>query len=115
MKALRFNRFGSPAVLTIEEVPRPVPRDGEALVRVKAAAINPSDVKNVSGHFAGTTLPRTPGRDFAGVVVEGRKYQGEEVWTSGPGLGITRDGAQAEYVVLPEESLSLKPRTLSME
>lgn len=115
MKALRFNRFGPPSVLTIEEVPRPVPRDGEALVRVKAAAINPSDVKNVSGHFAGTTLPRTPGRDFSGVVVEGRKYQGEDVWASGPGLGITRDGAQAEYVVVPEEALSLKPRSLSAE
>ena len=93
MKALRFNRFGPPSVLTIEEVPTPAPREGEALVRVKAAAINPSDVKNVSGHFEGTTLPRTPGRDLSGVVVEGRKYQGEEVWASGPGLGVTRDGA----------------------
>jgi NADPH2:quinone reductase len=115
MKALRFNKFGPPSVLTIEELPRPVPRDGEALVRVKAAAINPSDVKNVSGHFAGTTLPRTPGRDFSGVVVEGRRYKGEEVWASGPGLGVTRDGAQAEYVTVPEEALSLKPRTLNME
>lgn len=115
MKALRFNRFGPPSVLTIEEVPRPVPRDGEALVRVKAAAINPSDVKNVSGHFAGTTLPRTPGRDFSGVVVEGKKYKGEEVWASGPGLGVARDGTQAEYVVVPEEALSLKPRSLSTE
>jgi NADPH:quinone reductase-like Zn-dependent oxidoreductase len=82
---------------------------------VKAAAINPSDVKNVSGHFPGTTLPRTPGRDFSGIVVAGKKYQGQEVWSSGPGLGITRDGAQAEYVTLPEEALSLKPSTLSLE
>jgi NADPH:quinone reductase len=37
------------------------------------------------------------------------------VWSSGPGLGVTRDGAQAEYVTLPEEALSLKPRTLSLE
>ena len=114
MKALRFNKFGPPSVLTIGEVSRPVPREGEALVRVQAAAINPSDVKNVSGHFAGTILPRTPGRDFSGVVVEG-KHKGEEVWASGPGLGVTRDGAQAEYVVVPEEALSPKPRTLSLE
>jgi NADPH:quinone reductase-like Zn-dependent oxidoreductase len=72
-------------------------------------------VKNVAGRFSGTTLPRTPGRDFSGVVVAGKKYEGEGVWSSGPGLGITRDGAQAEYVTIPEEALSLKPRTLSLE
>src|SRR6476646_3988003 len=115
MKALRFTKFGPPSVLAIEEIPRPQPRDGEALVKVKAAALNPSDVKNVAGLFSGTTLPRTPGRDFSGVVVAGTKYKGEEVWTSGPGLGITRDGAQAEYETIPEEALSFKPRTLSLE
>jgi len=115
MKALRFSKFGAPSVLAIEEVPRPNPRDGEALIQVKAAAINPSDVKNVSGLFPGTTLPRTPGRDFSGIVVEGKRYEGQEVWSSGPGFGIARDGAQAEYVIIPEEALSLKPRTLRME
>src|ERR1700745_1323191 len=115
MKALRFSRFGLPSVLRIEEIPRPEPHDGEALVKVKAAAINPSDVKNVAGVFSGRTLPRTAGRDFSGVVVAGTKYVGEEVWSSGPDLGITCDGAQAEYVTVPEEALSLKPRTLSLE
>jgi NADPH:quinone reductase len=115
MKALRFSKFGPPSVLTIEEVPRPDPREGEALVQVKAAGINPSDVKNVSGHFSGTTLPRTPGRDFSGIVAEGKKYKGQEVWCSGPGIGVTRDGSHAEYVTVPDEALSLKPRVLSME
>ncbi len=115
MRALRFSKFGPPSVLTIEEIPRPAPRAGEALVQVKAAAINPSDVATISGRFAGTILPRTPGRDFSGVVVAGKKYQGQEVWSSGPGLGITRDGAQAEYVTVPEEVLSLIPSTLSLE
>src|SRR6201993_5270218 len=78
MKALRFRKFGLPSVLRIEEIPRPEPREGEALVKVKAAAINPSDVKNVAGLFSGTTLPRTPGRDFSGVVVAGKKFEGEE-------------------------------------
>jgi NADPH:quinone reductase-like Zn-dependent oxidoreductase len=112
---LRFSKFGTPSVLAIEEIPGPNPRDGEALIQVKAAAINPSDVKNVSGHFPGTTLPRTPGRDFSGIVVEGKRYKGQEVWCSGPGIGVTRDGAHAEYVTVPEEALSLKPRALSME
>jgi NADPH2:quinone reductase len=115
VKALRFSKFGPPSVLTIKEIPRPEPRAGEALVQVKAAAINPSDVKNVAGLFPGTTLPRTPGRDFSGIVVEGTTYQGQEVWSSGPGLGITHDGAQAEYVTIREEALALKPRTLSLE
>ncbi len=115
MKALRFSKFGPPSVLAIEEIPRPEPRAGEALVQVKAAAINPSDVKNIAGQFPATTLPRTPGRDFSGIVVAGTKYRGQEVWCSGPGLGITRDGAQGEYVTVSEEALALKPRTLSLE
>ncbi len=115
MKALRFKKFGPPTVLAFEEVPRPDPGEGEALIQVKAAAINPSDIKNVSGLFPNTTLPRTPGRDFSGLVVEGKKFKGKEVWGSGPGLGITRDGAQAEFVTVPEEALSLKPGPLSME
>lgn len=114
MKALRFAEFGPPSVLRIEEVPIPEPGEGEALVRVKAAAINPSDIGNVSGHFKKTTLPRTPGRDFAGVVVKGEKLEGDEVWGSSPTLGIINDGSHAEYVVVPEETLSLKPKPLSM-
>ena len=115
MKALRFSKFGPPSLLAIQEIPRPQPRAGEALVQVKAAAINPSDVKNVAGYFPATTLPRTPGRDFSGIVVAGTRYQGQEVWSSGPELGFTRDGAQSEYVTVPEEALVLKPRTLSLE
>jgi NADPH2:quinone reductase len=114
MKSLRCNEFGPPSVLRIEEVAIPEPAEGEALVRVKAAAINPSDIGNVAGHFKKTTLPRTPGRDFAGIVVKGKHHEGEEVWGSGPKLGIVRDGSHAEYVVVPVETLSLKPKRLSM-
>src|SRR5580658_10106933 len=114
MKSLRCNEFGPPSVLRIEEVAIPEPAEGEALVQVKAAAINPSDIGNVAGHFKKTTLPRTPGRDFAGIVVKGKHHEGEEVWGSGPNLGIVRDGSHAEYVVVPVETLSLKPKQLSM-
>src|SRR5580700_1506767 len=98
MKSLRFTQFGPPSVLRIEELPIPEPGEGEALVHVKAAAINPSDIGNVAGRFKHTTLPRTPGRDFAGIVVKGKRHDGEEVWGSGPKLGIVRDGSHAEYV-----------------
>jgi NADPH:quinone reductase-like Zn-dependent oxidoreductase len=114
MKSLRFSEFGPPSVLRIEEVQIPEPGEAEALVYVKAAGINPSDIGNVAGHFKKTTLPRTPGRDFAGIVAKGKQHEGEEVWGSGPSLGILRDGSHAEYVVVPAETLSLKPKSLSM-
>src|ERR1700722_1943504 len=114
MKALRFAEFGTPSALRIEEIAIPEPAAGEALVHVKAAAINPSDSKNVAGHFKRTTPPRTPGRDFGGIVVKGKGREGEEVWGSAPNLGIVRDGSHAEYVVVPAETLSLKPKSLSM-
>src|SRR5277367_191904 len=114
MKALRFSEFGPPSVLRIQELAIPEPGEGEALVHVKAAAINPSDIGNVAGRFKTTTLPRTPGRDFAGTVAAGDRYKGEEVWGSSSALGIIRDGSHAEYVVVPAETLALKPKSLSM-
>jgi len=113
MRALRFHQFGAPSVLQIEDIARPNPGNGEALVQIQAAAINMSDVKNVAGQFSATTLPRTPGRDFAGVVVAGPRYEGKQVWSSAPGLGLTRDGVQAEYAVVPAECLSLLPANLT--
>jgi NADPH:quinone reductase len=114
MRALRFAEFGSPSVLRIEEVAIPEPHEGEALVHVWAAAINPSDIADVAGRFKNTTLPRTPGRDFAGVVVKRKQHEGEEVWGSAPKLGIECDGSHAEYVVVPAETLSPKPKSLSI-
>jgi NADPH2:quinone reductase len=114
MRALRFAEFGPPSVLRIEEVAIPEPGVGEVLVQVKAAAINPSDIGNVAGRFKNTILPRTPGRDFAGVVVKGKRHEGEQIWGSSPNLGIVDDGSHAEYVVVPAETLSLKPKLLTM-
>ena len=113
MKALRFNEYGQPDVLRVSEIATPEPRPGEVLIKVIAAAINPSDVKNVAGVFS-ATLPRTPGRDFAGKVVSAGEWQGREVWGSGVGFGVIRDGAQSEYISLPVEWLSVKPANLSM-
>jgi NADPH:quinone reductase len=113
VKALRFTRYGPPAVLSVEEIAAPKPGSGEALVRIEAAAINPSDVKNVAGVFT-TPLPRTPGRDYAGIVVDGEGV-GRRVWGSGAGFGIERDGSHAELVALPFDWLSDKPERLSME
>jgi len=116
MKALRFHNFGAVSdVLRIEEISNPAVDDGDLLVRVKAAAINPSDVKNVQGVFEQTTLPRTPGRDFSGIVVSEGEFRGKEVWGTGPGLGMTRDGAHAQYISVPTEFVSVKPGRLTFE
>lgn len=82
-------------------------------MRILAASINPSDVKNVAGAFK-AVLPRTPGRDYAGIVVAG-EGKGREVWGSGPGFGVERDGSHAEFVVMPATWLSDKPNGMSME
>jgi NADPH:quinone reductase-like Zn-dependent oxidoreductase len=114
MKALRFDSFGPPTVLSLEEVSTPDLKPDEALIELHAAAINPSDVKNVAGAFK-ATLPRTPGRDYAGVVVSDGAWQRKQVWGSGAGLGVSRDGTHAQYVVVNVDSLCEKPPRLSME
>ena len=114
MKALRFEKYGPPSVLSIQELRVPDLRTGEALVELHASAINPSDVKNVAGAFK-ASLPRIPGRDFAGVVVAGDGWKGKEVWGSGAGFGVWRDGTHAQYIVVSSDGLSEKPALLSME
>ncbi|MGO8854571.1 MAG: quinone oxidoreductase family protein [Steroidobacteraceae bacterium] len=114
MKALRFEKYGSPSVLSLQELPVPHPKPAEVLVELHASAVNPSDVKNVAGAFK-ATLPRVPGRDYAGVVIAGDGWKGKEVWGTAPGLGVIRDGTHAQYLVVDLNSLSEKPSLLSME
>jgi NADPH:quinone reductase len=116
MRALRFQKTGSLDNLSVQEVPVPTPAAGEVLVQVKAAAINPSDVKNVQGKMHETTVPRIPGRDFAGVVVSGSgELAGQSVFGSGGSLGFRRDGSHAEYVAVPANGVVPLPRNLSFQ
>ncbi|MFF7706757.1 zinc-binding dehydrogenase [Pseudomonas sp. NPDC007930] len=116
MQALQFTATGSLDHLRLSQLPTPVAAAGELLVRVHAAGLNPSDVKNVLGRFPYTTLPRVPGRDFAGVVEQGpAEWVGRAVWGTGKGPGFTRDGAHAEYLTLPAGGVALKPDSLSFE
>lgn len=116
MKALRFDRTGSLGDLQWAESKGPEPAKGEILVEVRAAGLNPSDFKNVLGRFSFTTLPRTPGRDFAGVVVAGdATLAGKEVWGTGCELGFFRDGSHAEYLVVPADGVARKPACLTFE
>ena len=114
MKALQFSKTGDLAALAVVDVPAPSLSAGEVLVQVKAAGLNPSDVKNVLGRFPYTTLPRIPGRDFAGVVVEGPDaLVGQAVWGTGKDLGFYRDGSHAQFLTLPASGVARKPQALS--
>jgi NADPH:quinone reductase-like Zn-dependent oxidoreductase len=86
------------------------------VIRIEAASVNPSDVKNVAGGMEWTVLPRTPGRDFAGVVVSGPlEWQGVAVWGTGGDTGFTRDGSHAQLMSVPVEALVRKPERLSFD
>jgi NADPH:quinone reductase len=87
------------------------------LIQVKASSINPSDVGTVAGRFH-SKLPMTPGRDYAGIVVDAgadKQWKGKQVWGTGAGFGTVRSGAHAEFVAIPSSWLSEKPPELSME
>src|SRR5437016_620629 len=110
MKAALITRYGSPDVIRIVEVPKPLPGPGELLVRVRSTSVNRTDCGELVGGIAraayGFFRPRRQifGMDVAGVVED----VGPGVISFGPGdriFGICpgrRNGAQAEYVCLPE-------------
>lgn len=116
MRALRITAHGPPGTLRPVEVPTPSPGPGEVLVHVEAAGVNPSDVVSAEGRFPQAVLPRVLGRDFAGRIVEGSaELKGLAVWGTGGDLGITRDGTHAEFIVLPADAVSARPKNLSPE
>ncbi|KAH8548223.1 zinc-type alcohol dehydrogenase-like protein [Umbelopsis sp. PMI_123] len=119
MNALRITKdtAGSAATsLSVTKVPIPQRTPGSLLVKIYAAAINPSDVLNASGGFPHTTFPRIPGRDFAGVIVESDSAEliGQRVLgTSGNSLSFSQDGAHAEYCIVTANSVALMPGNLT--
>lgn len=115
MKALQIDRTGSLDVLGVRDVPEPSVGSRDVRVRVEAAGVNPSDVGIVLGRFPQLTLPRVLGRDFAGTVVDGPpELANKPVWGTGGGeLGLTRDGAHAEMLVVPATAVALRPPHLS--
>jgi NADPH:quinone reductase len=114
MQVIEFKEFGSSSQLHLADRPLPNADASTAVVRIEAASVNPSDVKNVAGRMSQTTLPRVPGRDYSGAVVDGpTEWIGREVWGSGGDVGFTRDGTHAEYIQVPVASLVQKPERLS--
>jgi NADPH:quinone reductase-like Zn-dependent oxidoreductase len=100
--------------LVLEEY-QPVPGADEVVVEVHGAGVNPSDVKATLGAMPQAVWPRTPGRDWAGIVVAGpAELLGQSVWGSGGDLGITRDGTHGRHLLLPRDAIRPKPTTVSL-
>ena len=117
MKAVRIHSYGGPEVLKYEDAPRPKPGKGEVLIRVHAAGVNPIDWKVRAGYmkdFIPHSFPLILGWDVSGVIEEvgaivSRFKKGDEVYSL---PDHTRDGAYAEYIVVRESEVALKPSTL---
>lgn len=125
MKALIQDRYGSPDVLRIAEVPTPSPGPGEVRVAVRAASVNAADWHLMRGeprvvrHLDRTTFgsdgprQRVRGMDFAGIV----DAVGDDVtaWRAGDEVFGEAEGSLAEYVVAEEGVLAAKPARLPFE
>ena len=111
MKAIRVHEYGGPEVLKLETLDDPALQDGEVLVRVHAAGVNPYDTYARSGNYGANnpTLPYTPGSDAAGTVervsANVREWKaGDRVYTAG-----TRTGAYAELAASKGDQLHRLP------
>jgi NADPH:quinone reductase-like Zn-dependent oxidoreductase len=118
MNAIRIHNYGGPEVLQFEDAPCPQLGEGEVLVRIHAAGVNPLDWKVRAGDLNGFIqhkLPLIPGWDVSGVVEQvgpaaaGRFKKGDEVFAM---ADPTRDGAYADYVAVCEAAVALKPKSL---
>jgi NADPH:quinone reductase-like Zn-dependent oxidoreductase len=117
-RAVRFDRYGSIDVLNVVEVDTPLPGRGQALVRVKAAGINPGEAKIREGLLAErwpATFPSGQGSDLAGVIEQvgedaGGLRAGDEV------IGFTDDrSSQAELVLVDAGNLTRRPPNVPWE
>jgi NADPH:quinone reductase-like Zn-dependent oxidoreductase len=94
--------------------PGPV-QPGQVVVEIRSAGVNPSDVKAALGAMPHAVWPRTPGRDWAGLVVDGpADLLGQAVWGSSGDLGIRRDGTHASHIVVPQSYVRLKPAAVPL-
>ncbi len=118
MKAVRFSEYGGSDVLRVVDVPVPEPAQGEVLVKVKAAAINPGEAKIREGQMHArfpATFPSGEGSDLAGIVTQ--VGPGVIGWAAGDEvIGLTNKRAShAEYVVVEAQNLTPKPGNVPWE
>lgn len=116
MNAVVVHQYGGPDVLSYEEVPKPALGEGDVLIRVEAAGVNPGEAKIRQGDFAEYhTLPFILGYDIAGTIAEVARgvtdaQVGDAVYTN---CDSTRSGGNAEFVAVRAAEVAPRPRTLS--
>ena len=116
MKAVVVHEYGGPEVLSYEDVPKPSLEEGDVLIRVEAAGINPGEAKIRQGDFAEYhTLPFILGFDIAGTIAEVARgvadaQVGDLVYTN---CDSTRNGGNAEFVAVRATQVAPRPRTLN--
>ncbi|NEQ25679.1 MAG: NADP-dependent oxidoreductase, partial [Microcoleus sp. SIO2G3] len=116
MKAVRIHSHGGPEVLHYEDAPRPIATEGEVLVRVHAAGVNPFDWRVRSGEIPKTSqLPMILGWDVSGVVEEvGSGVTNFKVGDAVYALpNYRRQGAYAEYIAIDATEVAAKPTSLT--
>jgi NADPH:quinone reductase-like Zn-dependent oxidoreductase len=109
MRAVLLSETGGPEVLRIEQLPTPEPDDGQVLIRVRAASINPIDWKTRRG-ISPKQLPAVLGNDISGTIEQSRAggfAEGEDVF------GFAPSGGYAEYAVSPAGAIAKKPQGVS--
>jgi NADPH:quinone reductase-like Zn-dependent oxidoreductase len=120
VKAIRYCEYGTPDVLKVEEIQKPVPKDNELLVKVRAASLNFIDAGLVRGPLVGRLLfgLRKPkftglGRDFSGIV----EAVGNNVTEYKPGDEAfgEKGGSIAEYICVRKDRVALKPANITFE
>ena len=111
MQAVLIRETGTPEVLHYEEADRPEPGDGQVLIRVHAASVNPADWKSRRG-LSATRLPAVLGRDVSGTVELSRAdgfAEGDDVF------GYVAGGGYAEFATASASTIARKPPGLSHE
>jgi NADPH:quinone reductase-like Zn-dependent oxidoreductase len=119
MKAVRFHAYGDAGVLRCEQAPLPTALEGDALIQVHAAGVNPADTQFRRGDyqaFAPLPLPFIPGWDVAGSVVtapaDSRLRPGDAVFAFSD---MRRNGAYAEFIAVRAEHAAHAPRNIPLE
>jgi NADPH:quinone reductase-like Zn-dependent oxidoreductase len=111
MRAVVIHETGGPEVLSLEEVPPPEPADGQVLIRVRAASVNPIDWKYRRG-LAQRQLPAVLGQDVSGTVEISHASgyaAGEDVF------GVAASGGYAEFATASDAAIAKKPGSMSHE
>jgi NADPH:quinone reductase-like Zn-dependent oxidoreductase len=118
MKAIQYNAFGNSDVIEVVEIPKPeIKNENEVLIQVRAASVNPLDIKLRSGSMQQVrpiNLPFIPGADVAGIVAA----TGEKVTQFKAGdqvIAVSLTSGYAEYALANEGHVALKPTNTSFE